>query len=179
MSKLTKLFEQDNNNSQIQEIKKTMKQTKEKRMYLRYLVIYYHLKEYTIVDISKIVDPCEHTVGSYIKKYNSQGIEGLVPGCSPGAPRKLTQEQEQLLKEIIITKTPDEVGFPSRKNWDLNIARQWIQKKFGVEYSLRGMLEVLHHLNLSYTRPTYTLAKADPEKQEIFKQEFELLKKAD
>jgi putative transposase len=41
------------------------------------------------------------------------------------------------------------------------------------------MLQVFHRLNLSYTRPTYTLAKADKEKQEAFKQEFEDLKKLD
>ena len=39
------------------------------------------------------------------------------------------------------------------------------------------MLQVLYRLDLSYTRPTYTLAKADPEKQEAFKQDFEVLKK--
>ncbi len=100
-------------------------------------------------------------------------------GKSTGAPRLLTQEQEQQLFEVITTKTPDEVGFPNRKNWDSNIARQWVHNNFGVQYSPRGMLEVLHRLNLSFTRPTYTLAKADPQKQEEFKQEFELLKKPD
>lgn len=40
------------------------------------------------------------------------------------------------------------------------------------------MLQVLHRLNLSYTRPTYTLEKVDIEKQEAFKQEFDLLKKS-
>ncbi|MBA1335967.1 MAG: hypothetical protein HPY66_1786 [Firmicutes bacterium] len=49
---------------------------------------------------------------------------------------------------------------------------------FGVEYSYTGMVDVIHRLKLSYTRPTYTLAKADPQKQEEFKQEFELLKKS-
>jgi len=39
------------------------------------------------------------------------------------------------------------------------------------------MLYVLYRLNLSFTRPTYTLAKADPQKQEEFKEKFELLKK--
>jgi transposase len=43
--------------------------------------------------------------------------------------------------------------------------------------SWSGMLEMLQRLNLSYTKPTYNLAKADPQKQEEFKQEFELLKK--
>lgn len=36
---------------------------------------------------------------------------------------------------------------------------------------------MLHRLNLSYTRPTYVLKKADKEKQEEFKVTFEGLKK--
>ena len=35
----------------------------------------------------------------------------------------------------------------------------------------------MNRLNLSYTRPTYVLAKSDKEKQEKFKQDFEVLKK--
>ena len=33
----------------------------------------------------------------------------------------------------------------------------------------------MDRLNLSYTRPTYVLAKSDKEKQERFKQDFEVL----
>ena len=73
---------------------------------------------------------------------------------------------------MITTKTPDELGFGYRKNWNANMARKWVSDNFQVEYSNRGMLQVLHRLNLSYTRPTYTLAKADLEKQEAFKEEF-------
>jgi putative transposase len=100
-------------------------------------------------------------------------------GKSTGATRHLTPEQEQKLFEVVTTHTPDQAGFPHRMNWDSNIVRQWVQNNFGVEYSARGMLYVLHRLNLSFTRPTYTLAKADPVKQEQFKQDFELLKKPD
>jgi putative transposase len=39
------------------------------------------------------------------------------------------------------------------------------------------MLEVLYCNGFSYTRPTYSLEKADPLKQVEFKQDFELLKK--
>lgn len=39
------------------------------------------------------------------------------------------------------------------------------------------MAEVLYRLDLSYTRPTYVLAKADKEKQENFKKDFRILKK--
>ncbi len=79
------------------------------------------------------------------------------------------------MSEVITTKTPDQVGIPNRKNWDSHIACEWVKINFGVKYSPRGMLDVLHRLNLSYTRPTYTLAKANPQKQEEFKKEFELL----
>jgi hypothetical protein len=39
------------------------------------------------------------------------------------------------------------------------------------------MAEVLYRLNLSYTRPTYILKKADKQKQEAFKEDFKTLKK--
>jgi len=39
------------------------------------------------------------------------------------------------------------------------------------------MLNLFERLGLSYIRPTYTLEKADPEKQEKFRQTFEVLKK--
>lgn len=39
------------------------------------------------------------------------------------------------------------------------------------------MLNLLHRIKLSYTRPTYSLAKADPEKQEKFREELESIKK--
>ena len=35
----------------------------------------------------------------------------------------------------------------------------------------------MHRIKLSYTRPTYSLAKADPEKQEKFREELESIKK--
>lgn len=178
MSKTVNFIETDPNNSEIQNIKKAMKETKNKRMYQRYMVILYHLQGYTNNHISDIIDLCAHTVGTYIKKYKTQGISGLEMGHSPGAPRNPNSEQEKKLVEIITTKTPDEVGFSPRKNWTVAIIRQWVIDNFGVKYSPRGMTEVVYRLNLSYTRPTYTMAKADLKKQEDFKNEFEVLKKS-
>lgn len=177
MPKMDKIFEQDNQNPKMQEIKAAMEKTKDKRMYQRYRVIYLHLKGYTNRDIAKDEGFCEHTVGTYITKYNKNGLAGLNLKHSPGAPRLLTPEQEKELEMVITTKTPDEVGFPNRKNWYINIVQEWVKNTWGIKYSHRGMAEVLYRLELSFTRPTYTLAKADTQKQEQFKQDFELLKK--
>lgn len=179
MNNTAKALVVDDCNPQIQELKEAMKKTKDKRMFLRYHVVYLHLKGYKNIEIMKYVDICEHTVGTYVNAYKANGIAGLSMGKSTGAKRHLTSEQEQKLFEVITTQTPEQVGFPYRMNWDSNIARQWVKNNFDIDYSARGILYVLHRLNLSFTRPTYTLAKADPAKQEQFKQDFELLKKAD
>ena len=177
MSKINKVFEKDDNNLEIQAIKKAMKETNQKRMFIRYQIVLYHLRGYTNVEISKLLDLAQHTIGIYVNKYKQSGLDGLVMGHSPGAPRMLTDKQEKQLYDVISTKTPDEVGFKYRKNWTSSLAVKWVKLNFEVEYSINGMLDLLHRIKLSYTRPTYTLAKADPEKQEAFKQEFEGLKK--
>ncbi|MHB1651027.1 MAG: helix-turn-helix domain-containing protein [Desulfitobacteriaceae bacterium] len=66
---------------------------------------------------------------------------------------------------------------PPRKNWNLSIIREWIKRNYEVEYSQSGMADALHGLNVSYSRPTYTLKKADLEKQENFINDFEIIKK--
>ena len=132
MNTIDKIFEAVTQKTEVHIIKKAMKDTKDKRMYLRYRIIYPHLQGHTNRDIAKMEGFCEHTVCIYVRKYNKNGIEGLA-------------------------------------------LKQWVKDNLNVEYSHRGMAEVLYRLKLSFTRPTYTLAKADPQMQEAFKQEFELL----
>ncbi|MDQ0414904.1 hypothetical protein J2S25_003114 [Mesobacillus stamsii] len=62
-------------------------------------------------------------------------------------------------------------------NWTASLLAAWIEKEFQVTYSGRGTNWLLHRLGFSNTRPTYSLAMADPKKQEEFKQEFDQLKK--
>lgn len=164
-------------NEKIDEVKEYMKDTKNVRMYKRYLVILRHLEGSTNLDIAKMVSLEQHTVGDYIKNYKTKGLPGLVIKHGTGAPRKLSIEQENLIVETVTTKTPDEVGFESRKNWTIEIVRQWVINNFNITMSHRGTHEILRRLNLSYTRPTYVLKKADKEKQEEFKNVFEGLKK--
>lgn len=96
---------------------------------------------------------------------------------APGAPRKLNPEQEQKLIYVITNNTPDEVGFESIKNWTIKLICQWVNVNFNINIKHSSMAVILHRLNLSYTRPTYVLKKADKKKQEIFKKDFENLKK--
>lgn len=87
---------------------------------------------------------------------------------SPGAPARLTIEQQKQFKQTIVEKLPHEVGFTAKFNWTLHLMGDYIKREFGVTYSLQGIADLAHRLNLSYTKPTYTLAAADKEKQKQF-----------
>ena len=163
--------------SEIEEIKLAMKNTTKLRLYKRYSILLKHFNGFTNREIASVecLDP--HTVGVYINNYKRNGLAGLKIGYSTGAKRKLNSMQEQILVDTIINKTPDNLGFESKKNWTIEIVRQWVIKEFGVKMCHKGIAVVLHRLNLSYTRPTYVLRKADKEKQEYFKNDFCILKK--
>ncbi len=176
MNKLKQLFLKDNANPNIQEVKTAIKENRDKRLHVKYLAILNHLQGFQNVDIAISLGLSAHTVGKYISKYKEGGLDNLLPAPKSGAPRMLTEEQEKQLVDIITTCTPDEVGFESRKNWNRILIKEWVKNSFGVEYSNTGMLYVLYRLNLSFTSPTFTLAKADPQNQEEFKHKFELFK---
>lgn len=160
-------------------IRKLLRTTKNPVMYRKYFVIRLHMKSFTNKNIAETADLDPQTVGIYINTYKRLGVDGLIPKKPPGRPRFLSKEQEQQLYNTVSGKTPEDVGFNGVMNWTAKIACFWILNEFGVKYSVNGMLDLFHRLNLSYTRPTYVLAKADPEKQEQFKEDFNGVKKTD
>ncbi|SDT35881.1 Winged helix-turn helix [Paenibacillaceae bacterium GAS479] len=51
----------------------------------------------------------------------------------------------------------------------LKLIQTWIRREFGPSYTLRGVSKLLARLGFSYTKATYTLARANPEEQEHFR----------
>lgn len=161
----------------IKNLKAALKKTKNIRMHKRYSILLLHFQGFTNKKIAEMQGLEPHAVGNYIRDYKLNGLAGVEMKYSTGAPKKLSEEQEAQMIEVITNNTPDEVGFDGRKNWTIEIIRQWVIIEFKVKISHSGMAKILHRLNLSYTRPNYVLAKADKAKQEKFKEDFEVLKK--
>jgi transposase len=162
-----------------QELEERMKHEKNRRMYERYQTIYLHaVKQMSLKEIAGIIRRNPVTVNTYIQSYQEKGLDGLVMGVSTGAPEQLTAEQQQQLKQTIITKFPHDVGFPAKHNWTLALAAAYVEREFQRSYSLWGMSKLLHRLDLRFTKPTYTLEAADAAKQHEFVHErFPQLKK--
>lgn len=160
-----------NRETEIHELKTAMQTTQDRRMYERYQAVRLVLEGRTRKETADIINRTEHTVGKYVSAYEADGLAGLRRGVSTGKPPRLSEAQRQELKDIVADQTPADVGFPARANWTLALVAELIERKWGETYTPRGVSKMLHALGLSYTRPTYTLEKADPEKQRTFSEE--------
>lgn len=121
-----------------------------------------------MVEIAGILNRNRMTVSSYIHTYETGGLTALQLKYSSGAPTRLTKEQQDQLKQTIAYSVPHEVGFAAKHNWTLELIAAYVEREWNHRYSLRGISKVMERLGLSYTKRTYTLAAADPEKQRQF-----------
>ncbi len=167
----------DHLDARINELEQCMKNEKNRRLYERYQAIMLHLKGYTNIKIAEIIGRSNLTIGTYVKRYQETGIAGLELSSSPGAPRRLTPEQEERISEIVLHHTPAELGLKPEMNWTAPLLREWIYREWNIIYKDRAVLNILHRLGFSHTRPTYTLEKADEQKQQVFRETFETYKK--
>jgi transposase len=158
----------ESNVEALKEVEQRLKREQGRRMFERYQTIKLYLQGTCYNQIATAIGRPESTVKAYIRIYRKQGLDGLIMRFSTGAPERLTKEQQAQLKQVIIQSLPHEIGFTAKFNWTLELIGAYIKREFEQEYSIRGISKIMHRLNLSYTKPTYTLAAADEEKQKEF-----------
>ena len=152
----------------IEEIEGQIRRTNDRRMYERLQAIHLWLLRVPVKQIAEMLCRSDKTIRAYIRAYKDSGFDGLEIRHAPGMSCRLTVQQRDALKQVIMSQVPDDVGFPAKFNWTLQIIAQYIERVYGFQYSLRGASKLMERMNMSYTRPTYTLAAADPEKQQAF-----------
>jgi transposase len=174
MKKRDKLTEE-----QAQELQEQMKKTKKVREYRRLQAVYLYGTACTVEEAARITQYEDRSVTRLYDRYLKNGLLSMIDAPMEGRPRRLTTEQEMTLKEVILRHLPVEYGFSANYNWTATLAKEYIKLEYGINYSIKGVTKIFKRLDLSFTRPTYTLAKASPEKQEQFREAFWKVKKTD
>ena len=162
---------------EVSRLKRLARKTHDVKLRQRYDIIRLYLSKRSKPDIAAILDISLTQVYLILNLYKEAGTEGLALKRPTGRQRKLTDEQETELYSIITEKLPKEVGLEPYCNWTAPLACKYVKDHYGVTFSERGMRDVFYRLNLSYTRPTYVLAKGDPEKQAEFLERLEDIQK--
>lgn len=105
---------------------------------------------------------------SWVLRYEESGLEGLSDRPKSGQPKFLTDEQEIKLVEDIIKLQDDRDG----GRITAEEIRQYIIKKYKVEYKSRGVYDLLYRLGLTWVSSRSKHPKSDKKKQKSFKQTF-------
>jgi transposase len=117
-------------------------------------------------------------VSTHVFLFNEGGLEKLLDKKTPlGKSPYLTEEQQGELKHMILHSNPFEQGLGVAASWDPRIIQSYLQDRYGISMKRVRVNKMLHRLGLSYTRPTYTLAKGDEQKQRAIVQEMDMIKK--
>lgn len=161
----------------LDELRRGKRKAKHKYRKRIQVIILFH-KRKRVEQICEYLDISKPTVYTYIDKFNNGGLDELIETHynERGRKPKLTQSQQDKLKEII-RLSPQEIGFGESINWNTRSIAEYINETYDVKMTRSGVREMLVRNRMSYTRPTYVLAKADPEKQELFSRNLEKLKK--
>lgn len=120
--------------------------------------------------VGELVQRSRRTIQEWVKLFNREGLEGLVPDTPPGRPSRLTEEQEDHLR-IDVSKKPRELGYEF-SNWEGKSVSHHIKKIFNVEIGPRQAQRLLRKLGFSLQRPKFMFPKADPEAQLQFKRDL-------
>jgi transposase len=117
-------------------------------------------------EIAATVGRSRQFVDQWIGRYRQGGIDALVPKRQPGAPSKLTDEQQRQLCAMLDAGPDAEEGLAA---YNGPILREKIEECFGKMYSLNGVYALLHRLGYNDLMPRPNHPDTDPAVLDAFK----------
>ena len=106
------------------------------------------------------------SITKYIRAYELEGEASLTykkRGVSPLVHQYLSEDQTKELVETLLCKLPDELSLPYTL-WNSKSISAFIEKRFGVTYSGRGIRGLIKRLGFSSQKPIKQAYQRNPEK---------------
>ena len=135
---------------------------------IRILALAKKQEGYAVKHIAPMINKNVHTIHSWIKLYNTGGLDALF-AIKPGRGRKpkTTAEPSTIKADIEALGVNKKGGRVVAEE-----VRQMLHTKHGAEYSLPGVYHLLHRLNFSWISVRSIHPKANHDEQETFKKNF-------
>ena len=151
---------------QIAALEKLHRSLRDKRQADRVKAVIALSKGWSAADIAQILLLDEKTSRNYFDRYHQGGSPALLEDDYSGAEPKLDthhiSELENYLEEHILPDAKSVIAH--------------IDKRYGVQYSLGGVTDLLHRLGFSYKKPTHVPGKQDTVQQQAFLKAYERIK---
>jgi transposase len=109
--------------------------------------------ERPVAELAERLGVCEETIYAWLRAFLVDRWASLGRRTSPGRRPKLTPSQKARLKEVI-TAGPEAAGYPTGC-WNSALVQDWIEREFGVLYSVKYIAELLGNLGLTYQKARF------------------------
>ena len=107
------------------------------------------------------------TVQYWVRRFEEEGLTGLVDADKPGRPGRLTSEQLDRIA-LVLRDPPHKAGF-SANLWDGKTLSAFILKEWNIVLGVRQCQRLFRRLGYRLRKPRPVIAHADPEQQKRFK----------
>lgn len=175
---MRKLNVTDTHGFTVQSLLKEERKIKDTFFKLRMAAVRLIMEGHTTVQVAQVLGICRQSVSTYVKMFNRGGLPELLHrDFPPGNQPYLSEEEQSEIKRIMLESTPEKEGIEISASWDSRLLQKLIEERFGVFMSRQGITYMLHRMGFRYTRPTYTLKKANKTKQEAFITQLDMIKK--
>ena len=105
----------------------------------------------------------EESIRLWVNTFLLKGVKSFIYKKPPGKPSKLTKTQRKRLDKLI-SQGPQNSGFPGAC-WRSPMIQWLIYEKFGVEYSVHYIPQLLKNMGFSYQKAKFVADHKDPEKR--------------
>jgi transposase len=118
-------------------------------------------------EAARLLGDAPRTLEYWVRRFEQDGLTGLVEGEHPGRPSRLSDRQIQHINAALRGK-PSDVGM--RVNlWDGKTLSAWLKKEYSIDLGVRQCQRLFRQLGFRLRKPRPVLAKGDPARQKAHK----------
>ena len=142
---------------------------KKEKLILRQNIVKLHNKGKKQSEISYLLDVPQTTVSFWLRRYKKG--EGLEDRKRPGKKSKLSIKQLNEFKEVLMDVPPSRYGGKSM-GWLTRMAIDYVERRYGVKYSMRRMQELFHKFGLNLITPRTEHIKSSYAARTVYRMDF-------
>lgn len=149
---------------ELEALQEAYQSTKDVRLHTRIQMVFLAVEQHlTAAAIAAIVRSNEETVRRWLKRWMTEGVEGLKDRPMPGAPSKVTQAyKEQLL--FVVRQRPRSLE-QDYSMWTLQRLSNYMAEQTGIRASYETVRLLLKDGGVVLSRPQHKISSPDPEYQ--------------
>lgn len=114
-------------------------------------------------EVAQLLGDAPRTVAYWVRRFEEEGLAGLVDAERSGRPRRLTETQIETI-DSALRQQPSAFGL-SGNLWDGKTLAAFVHQQWDIRLGVRQCQRLFRQLGFRLRKPRPLIASADPEQQ--------------